>query len=160
MLLPYLDANVERAAPYVFVLVGSSGSNLVEIKKLIASRPKGADLLSRIPAENEYAIPPLILGDRLLVVLSQFKNAGQESGREIREVEKLGLYYIALNSRLADARQLRELAVRAIERMPVEEDRVKYDHLFGAGDPENKAFWMKTLPETEELANRFVTIEN
>ena len=160
MLLPYLDANVERAAPYVFVLVGSSGSNLVEIKKLIASRPKGADLLSRIPAENEYAIPPLILGDRLLVVLSQFRNAGQESGREIREVEKLGLYYIALNSRLSDARQLRELAVRAIERMPVEEDRVKYDHLFGAGDPENKAFWMKTLPETEELANRFVTIEN
>jgi pimeloyl-ACP methyl ester carboxylesterase len=160
VLLPYLDANVERGAHFVFVLAGSSGSNLTEIKKRIASRPKGADLLSRIPAGNEYEIPPMDLGDRLLVVLSQFRQAGREMGREVQAVEKLGLYYIALNSRLANARQLRELAVRAIERLPTGEDRVKYDHLFGAGDPENKAFWMQSLPAAADLANRFVTLED
>jgi hypothetical protein len=160
VLLPYLDAGVDRGKQFVFVLAGSIGANLADIKEQISRRPKGADLLSRIPANNEYEIPSLKLGDRMLVVLSQFKSAGQESGREIREVEKLGLYYIALNSRLTNARQLRELAVRAIERMPHSEDSIKYDHLFGAGDPENKAFWMQSLPATEELANRFVIIED
>jgi pimeloyl-ACP methyl ester carboxylesterase len=160
VLLPYLDAGVDRGARFVFTLAGSSGTGLVEMKEHIASRPKGADLLTRIPAGNEYEIPPMTLGDRVLVVLSQFRQAGREVGREIQAVEKLGLYYVALNSRLANARQLRELAVRTIERLPTGEDRVKYDHLFGAGDPANKAFWMQSLPAASELANRFVTLED
>ena len=160
VLLPYLDATAEGRAQFIFVLAGSSGSSLVEMKKQIASRPKGVDLLSRIPSGNEYEIPPMKLGDRVLVVLSQFRQAGQELGRQIQAVEKLGLYYVALNSRLANARQLRELAVRAIERLPTGEDRVKYDHLFGAGDPDNKAFWMQSLPAAADLANRFVTLED
>jgi pimeloyl-ACP methyl ester carboxylesterase len=160
VLLPYLDASADRGAQFVFVLAGSSGFGLVEMKKHIASRPKGADLLTRIPAGNEYEIPPMNLGDRVLVVLSQFRKVGREVGREIKEVEKLSLYYVALNSRLANARQLRELAVRAIERLPTGEDRIKYDHLFGAGDLENKAFWIQSLPAAAELANRFVTMED
>jgi pimeloyl-ACP methyl ester carboxylesterase len=159
-LLPYLDASADRGAQFVFVLAGSSGSSLVEMKKQIASRPKGADLLTRIPAGNEYEILPMNLGDRVLVILSQFRQAGREVGREVKEVEKLSLYYVALNSRLANARQLRELAVRAIERLPTGEDRVKYDHLFGAGDPENKSFWMQSLPAAADLANRFVTLQD
>ena len=160
LLLPYLDANIDRGAQFVFVLAGSSDSSLTGMKERIASRPKGADLLTRIPAGNEFEIPPMNLGDRVLVVLSQFRQAGREVGREVKEVEKLSLYYVALNSRLANARQLRELAVRAIERLPASEDRVKYDHLFGAGDPENKAFWMQSLPAAADLANRFVTLED
>ena len=160
VLLPYLDANIDRGTQFVFVLAGSSGSSLVEMKKQIASRPKGADLLTRIPAGNEFEIPPMNLGDRVLVVLSQFRQAGREAGRDVKEVEKLSLYYVALNSRLANARQLRELAVRAIERLPIGEDRIKYDHLFGAGDPENKAFWMQSLPAAVDLTNRFVTLED
>ena len=160
VLLPYLDASVDKGAQFVLVLAGSSGSSLSEMKKQIASRPKGADLLTRIPAGNEFEIPPMNLGDLVLVVLSQFRQAGREVGKEIREVEKLSLYYVALNSRLANARQLRELALRTVERLPTGEDRVKYDHLFGAGDPENKAFWMQSLPAAANLANRFVTLED
>jgi len=160
VLLPYLDASTDRGAQFVFVLAGSSGSSLTEIKECITSRPKGADLLTRIPAGNEFEIPLMNLGDRVLVVLSQFRQAGQEVGRQVQAVEKLGLYYVALNSRLANARQLCELAVRTIERLPTSEDRVKYDHLFGAGDPENKAFWMQSLPAAADLANRFVTLED
>jgi pimeloyl-ACP methyl ester carboxylesterase len=160
VLLPYLDASADRSAQFVFVLAGSSGSSLVDMKKQIASRPKGADLLTRIPTGNEYEIPQMNLGDRVLIALSQFRQIGGEIGREIKAVEKLGLYYVALNSRLSNARQLHELAVRAIERLPIGEDRIKYDHLFGAGDPENKAFWMQSLPAAAELSNRFVTLED
>ncbi len=160
VLLPYLDANTDKGARFVFILAGSSGSSLADMKNKIAARPKGADLLTRIPAGNEYEIPPMNLGDRVLVVLSQFRNVGRELGREIKEVEKLGLYYVALNSRLANARQLRELAVRAVERLPTGEDRIRYDHLFGAGDPENKAFWMQSLPAAADLTNRFVRLED
>jgi pimeloyl-ACP methyl ester carboxylesterase len=159
-LLPCLDTAVAKGRPCVFVLAGSSGSSVVEMKERMATWPKGADLLSRIPAWNEYELPSLSLGDRALVVLTQFRQAGREMGREIQSVEKLGLYYIIMNSRLTSARQLRELAVRAVERLPSTEDRVKYDHLFGAGDPENKEFWIKALPEAKDLANRFVTLED
>ncbi len=159
-LLPCLDAAVAKGRPCVFVLAGSSGSSVAEMKERMATRPKGADLLSRIPVWNEYEIPQMSLGDRALVVLTQFRQAGREMGREIPSVEKLGLYYIILNSRLASARQLRELAVRTVERMSSSDDRVKYDHLFGAGDPENKEFWLKALPAAKDLANRFVTLED
>jgi predicted ATPase len=97
-------------------------------------------------------------GDRLLIVLSQLRQAGQERGRDIRAVEKLGLYYVALNERLFNARQLREFAVRAVERVPKTDSRVKYDHLFMPGDPENKAFWTQAQPVAERLVNTFVLL--
>ena len=159
VLLPYMDATVDPQPRLVVVLAGSSGSSLSEMKLHIASRPKGADLLNRIPGTNEYEIPGLSIGDQMLVVLSQFKQAGQEARKDIRAVEKLGLYYVALNARLGSARQLRELAVLAIERVPPGEDRVKYDHLFAPGDPENKAFWMEASGGAADLVNRFVAME-
>ena len=49
MLLPYLDAAVDRGARFVFVLAGSSGASIDELKQGIGSAPQGgADLLSRI----------------------------------------------------------------------------------------------------------------
>jgi hypothetical protein len=160
MLLPYLDASVEQGLPLVFVLAGSGGANLGEIKKRIAARPKGPDLLSRIPASNQYEIMPLSIGDRILVVLSQFREVGKEFNREINSVEKLGLYYVALTPHLANARQLREFAARAIERVPPNDDRVKYDHLFSAGDPENKAFWLQAQPSASGLVNSFAMLRD
>jgi hypothetical protein len=79
---------------------------------------KGKDLLSRIPAENRIVIPPMSFGDRVLIVLSQFAQAGHELGHEINFVEKLCLYYVAPNERLSNARQLHEFAVWAVERVP------------------------------------------
>ena len=158
VLLPYLDAAVERNARFVFVMAGSSGSSVSEMKQRIAARPKGTDMLSRIPGGNEYQIPAMGVGDRVLVALSQFLQAGKEAGKEGQSVEKLGLYFVATTPRLANARQLREFAVRAVERMPLGEDRIKYDHLFGAGDPENKTFWAQSSPVAGDLANRYVAV--
>lgn len=160
LLLPHLDLAVERGARLAVVLAGSSASDLAEMKRRIAARPKGEDLLNRVPGGNEYTIPSLGLGDRLLVTLAQLRRSGGEAGRDVRAVEKLALYYIALTPHLTNARQLRELAVRAVERMPRGEDRVKYDHLFNPGDPENKAFWIQAQPAAGDLVNRFTSIED
>ena len=159
-LLPFLDASVTAEAQFVFVLAGSTGSSLEEMKKEIASRPKGADVLSRIPTGNEYTIPSMGVGDRLLVVLSQFRQAGRQSGREVREVEKLGLYYVALNPRLTNARQLREFAVRCAERVLPGDDRLKYDNLFHPGDRENKLFWTEALQSANTLVDSFLLVED
>lgn len=159
ILLPFLDAAVENGSRSIFILAGSSGYSLDGMKERIASRPKGRDLLSRIPTENEYVIAPMSFGDRILVVMSQFVRAGKASGRDIRAVEKLGLYYIALNSKLANARQLYEFAIRAVERGPRGDDRVKYDQLFVPGDPENKRFWLEVSSVAGDLVNSYTLIE-
>lgn len=159
LLLPYLDAAADRGKPWVFVLAGSGGFSLTGLKEKINLRPKGPDLLSRIPIENQFIIDPMTFGDRLLVVLSQFLSAGREYGREIRAVEKLGLYYVILNTNLVNARQIREFAVRAVQRVPPGEDRLKYDNLFIAGDPENKRFWLEVNAVANDLINKFVSIE-
>jgi hypothetical protein len=124
----------------------------------MASRPKGADLLSRIPNTNEYRIEPMSTGDRLLVAVTHLRGAAREDGFDLRAVEKMALYYVAVDPRLANARQLREFAVRAVERMLPGEDRLKYDHLFSPGNPENKLFWMRSQPHHKALVGHFVAI--
>ena len=42
--------------------------------------------------------------------------------------------------------------------MPAGEDRIKYDHLFSAGDPENKAFWAEVVSAAGDFENRFVAV--
>jgi hypothetical protein len=159
-LMPFLDASATEGARLVFVLAGSSGSSVEEMKKAIASRPKGSDILSRVPTDNEYSIPPMGMGDRLLVVLSQFRQAGNQMGHDVREVEKLGLYYVALNPRLSNARQLREFAVRCAERVLPGDDRLKYDSLFRPGDLENKLFWTQALQSAGALVDSFLLVED
>ncbi len=160
-LLPSLEPPANRRTMRTcFILAGSSGSSLSGMKENIVKRPKGIDLLSRIPPGNEFVIEGLGLGDRLLVVSTQFLSAAREHDRKIDEVEKLVLYYVALNPKLKSARQIRQLAVRCIERMPVGEERIKFDHLFDAGDPENKEFWTRTGSLRSEFVNTFVRLED
>jgi hypothetical protein len=158
-LLPSLEPPTnKKTIRTCFILAGSSSNSLSGMKENIAKRLKGIDLLSRIPPGNEFVIEGLGLGDRLLVVSTQFLSAAREYGRQIDEVEKLVLYYVALNPKLKSARQIRQLAVRCIERMPIGEERVKFDYLFDAGDPENKEFWIRTGPLRNEFVNTFVSV--
>lgn len=159
VLMPYLDANLKESVHIVYVLAGSSGFSLEGMQQRIRERAKGADVLSRLPASNHFTIDPLGFGDRVLVALSQLHAAGAAIGREIRLVEKLALYYIAVNDRLASARQLQEFAAAAAERVPRGDDRVKYDHLFVPGDPENKRFWIDVSNVASELINAYVTLD-
>ena len=157
-LMPFLDVNLERGGGIVFVLAGSSGSTIVEFKDRIRARPKGTDVLSRVPEANGWEIAPMDAGDRILVALSQMLNAAAELDRSIAGVEKLALHYLAAAPHLANARQVREFAVRAVERGSAKSDRIRYDDLFDSGDPDNKHYWASVMPGAEALVNSFVHI--
>ncbi len=159
-LLPSLEPLERNTIRTCFILAGSGGNSLSEMKDRMARRPKGVDFLSRIPSRNEASIPGLALGDKLLVASTQFLRASGERGLQTDEVEKLVLYYVALNPKLNSARQIRDLAIHCIERMPSGEERIKYDYLFDAGDPENKDFWTKTGSLRSEFVNTFVRVED
>lgn len=75
-------------------------------------------------------------------------------------MEELGLYYLILNLNLVNACQIHEFAVRAIQRVPPGEDRLKYDNLFVAGDPENMRFWLEDSNVANDLINKFAIIED
>ncbi|OFW66595.1 MAG: hypothetical protein A2Z12_08135 [Actinobacteria bacterium RBG_16_68_21] len=157
-LLPFLDANVEADRHVVFVLAGSSGESAKDLAQAIEKRPKGKDLLSRTPEPNRFAVDPLGVGDQISVAISQFLGEGANVGRPIRRVEKAALYYLASTPYLSNARQLAEFAARAVRRVPEGEERLKYDHLFGAGDPENKEFWVGMNRDAAELVGRYVEV--
>lgn len=157
-LLPFLDANVESDAHVVFVLAGSSGEALADLSKAIEARPKGKDLMSRTPEINRVSVEPLGVGDQVSVAISEFLRVGAERDLAIRTVEKAALYYLAATPYLSNARQLAEFAARAIRRVPDGEERLKYDHLFGAGDPENKEFWVKMNRDAAELVGSYVEV--
>jgi hypothetical protein len=47
------------------------------MKEQMASRSKGADVLSRIPTTNEYRIEPIDAADRILVALTRVREAAR-----------------------------------------------------------------------------------
>lgn len=123
-----------------------------------ALRAKGTDLMSRTPEGNRFAVDPLDVGDQVSVAISQFLREGTSGGRSIRLVEKAALYYLASTPYLTNARQLAEFAARAVRRVPEGEERLEYDHLFGAGDPENKEFWVGMNRDAANLVGRYVEV--
>ncbi len=159
VLLPYLEPTVPRPYPLVFCLAGSGGNSLSAMKDRLRARPKGEDLLSRIGRGNEFTVDPLGAGDRILVLATQLLEASREEGREIHEIEKFALFYVATHPSLASARQLRSLATQCAQRVPVGEDRIRYDYLFSAGDPENKDFWARSAQDRGPLLNAFLHVD-
>jgi tetratricopeptide (TPR) repeat protein len=157
-LLPHLDLAARAPGARVFVLAGSAGLSLEEMASAIAARPKGSDLLSRVPKGSRWTVPAMTAEDRLIVAVGTLVTAGRTRGSPIGEVEKLALYYIARNPALANPRQLRDFLDRAARRVPPSEDRVRFDHLFDPGDAESKEFWMRARAETPELIDRFVRL--
>ncbi len=157
-LLPFLDANLDPNGHVVYVLAGSSGERVDDLVQAIEARPKGKDLMSRTPEGNRVQVDPLGVGDQISVAMSEFLRASTDRGSSIRLVEKAALYYLASTPYLSNARQLAEFAARAVRRVPDGEERLKYDHLFGAGDPENKAFWVGMHRDAADLVGRYVEV--
>ena len=157
-LLPYLEPPVPRRFATAYCLAGSGGDDLSELTKQIRARPKGSDLLSRIPGGNEFTVASLGAGDKILVSIAQLVLAAQEEGHTVREIEKLALYFLAVHPTFTSARQLRSRATQCALRIPPAEDRIRYDYLFGAGDPENKQFWTDSEPVRTGLQDSFVRV--
>ena len=81
-------------------------------------------------------------------------------GRKSSRWREAGALFRRRYAPLANAGQLPEFAVRAVDRMPPGEDRIKYDHLFGAGDPENKTFWAQSFTVAGDLVNRYLAVRD
>jgi tetratricopeptide (TPR) repeat protein len=157
VLLPYLEPRASQKFRVCFILAGSGGSDMAEFKKIISARPKGKDILSRIPYGNEFTVPPLGIGDRIVVALSNLMVAAKKSHVRLREVDKLALLYIVLNPHLSEARKIGQLAVAALNRIPKGEDRLLYDNLFDLGSTERMEFWQRW--REEGLFNSMVAVE-
>jgi Flp pilus assembly protein TadD len=154
-----LDLNLSEERRAVFVLVGSAPGGLAAMVEAMAARPKGRDLLDRVPAGHRFTLPALSLEDRAVIVASQMLDAAAALGRRVREVERFALYYALVETSLASPRQLRDLAVAAVQNLPPDEVRLRYDDLFYRGDSRNQAFWAAHRAAAEALGGRCVRIE-
>lgn len=159
LLLPHLEPSGPRPHRVAYCLAGSGGRDAAEFRARLAARPKGADLLSRVAAGHEFEVPALGPGDKILVAAVQLIASATAEGRPVREIEKLGLYYIATHPTFSSARQLRALAAHTAQRIPAGEDRIRFDDLFPAGDPENKRFWERSGPVRAGLVDVFLHVD-
>ena len=75
-LMPVLDVNLERGGGIVFVLAGSSGATIDEFKERIRARPKGTDVLSRVPEANGWEIAPMDAGELQLITRAEMQAVG------------------------------------------------------------------------------------
>ena len=152
-----LDLNLEADRQAVFVLVGSHPGGMAAMTEAIRSRSKGTDLLDRVPMNHRFEIPPPTIGDRLAIAAGQILEAARLRSDPVEEVEKLALYYALRDEALQTPRQLRDLAVAAVQNLPPGERRLKYDDLFYRGDTRSKEFWSQN-PAARGLADRFIRL--
>lgn len=154
-----LDLNLEPNRAAVFVLIGSAASGMAGMVRSMGSRQKGQDLLDRVPVGHRFEIPQLELEDRAVIVASQVLEAAAGRGQIVREIERLALYYALKSRDLQSPRQLRDLAVSAIQRVASDDNRLKYDDLFHRGDSRNQEFWVDHSEAAAGLSNTFTRID-
>jgi predicted ATPase len=160
LILPSIETAAAGSLPVVFVLAGSSGPDAGQLQDRMASRPNGADLLEHIPHANVHTIPAMGIGDRVLAAVGQLRDAAADASQPICAVEKMALFYLSAGPRLGSRRQLRDLCARAVGRLLPGEERLRYDHLFNPGNPDNKAFWMQWQAHHRALVGRFVRVDD
>jgi ATPase family associated with various cellular activities (AAA) len=162
--LPLLDLNRSGDRPVVFVLVGSRGDGregmIARMKERPngTERPKGKDLIDRVPGDRRFEIPPTTLKDKGIIVAAHVTEAARLRGARVREIEKMLLYYVLSNQDLTSPRQLSDLARDAVQRMSIKDDRLRYDNLFEDGDTRNQRFFAAHLDAANQLSGVFVRI--
>lgn len=154
-----LDLNLQPDRQATFILIGSHPKGLEAMVAAMTARSKGKDMLDRVPVSRRFQIPAPTLEDRAVIVASQVLDAAGQRGEPVDEVERLALYYALTDDSLQTPRQLRDLAVAAVQNLPSGERRLKYDDLFFRGDSRSKQFWVQHQAAAEELTNVFVRLE-
>lgn len=157
-LLPHLLPTSKRKFKICFILAGSGDGSIDKMKEKIESKNKGTDCLNRIPDDNHYTIPTPNIGDRFLTIASQLLNKSKDRF-EINRIDKLALLYILTNPKYSSLRQIEQLVISAVQRVPYGEDRMNYDALFEYGDLVNKEFWLQAKTYDSKLFNSFLHIK-
>jgi SAM-dependent methyltransferase len=158
VLYGFLDLNELKQLDHgnkVFVLIGSTQPNFEALKNEIVGRKKGSDMLRRVP--HQESIPPLEMGDKLVVVLSELRKKAIASNRTVSAVEKLALLYILIDLHKFNAGELADFIAPAIARMPIGDDHLKLRDLFDRDNQEKQfKFWRKE----EKTVNNFLYIRD
>ncbi len=155
-----LDINYAQKRKIVFILIGSSSNGLRQMSMEMSNRSKGKDLLDRIPVSNRFEIPGLVLGDQIIIAVSHFFNAFKERGKILTEVDKFALYYILSSNDVRTPRQIRELAISAVDRISDSSSGVLYSDLFYRGDRRLQDFWTSNITAVNLLGDESVIINN
>jgi hypothetical protein len=150
--------NTEASRHVVFVLVGSSGKGINNLVQRISERPKGKDLMDRIPTPNRFEIPAALEEDRLVVFVKQALLAARAKIQDLSAVERLALYYVLSRPDLASPRQCAEAAKAAVGRMDARDARLRYDHLFRPGDQELMEFYATHITAAQSLRGTFTDV--
>lgn len=133
----------------VYVFAGSLKTGFNEMKRHIQTRPKGPDLLDRVPEHNQFEIPAASAGDLLCVFCKQLALKAATMNRKIISIDKLALCWILLNQGLRSPRRLSDLAGQVLSRL--NESHIRLEHFFDTGEPEIREFLMRN----ESLIERF-----
>lgn len=153
-----LDWNTRENRHIVFVLAGSGGNGLNGMIGGIRNRPRGADLIDRIPESRRFEIPGSDNEDRLIIFAKQALLAADARHQEVREIERLVLYYVLKSELLSTPRQLTEFAKAAVGRMERADSQLLYDHIFRVGDRRRMEFWVQNLEYATRLQSTFVWV--
>jgi hypothetical protein len=155
-----LDWNKQEDLHIVFILVGSGSRGINGLTHVIQNRPRGIDLVDRIPEANRFEIPVLVENDRILVFAQQILLAATKKQQNVSEIDRLALYYVLKSEALITPRQIEELAKQSIARMDASDGRLQYDHLFRIGDRERMDFWTKNMQVATNFSGTFVQLSN
>jgi hypothetical protein len=126
----------------VFVLIGSKKSGLDQMIKGIGKRPKGNDLVDRVPERNRFEIPAMSAGDRAIVMATQTLIAAGSRDPTIDRLDKLAAYYVLIRNNRTP-RQVTEMIKQAMRNLPAGETSLAYDYFFKRSDPRQYAFWTR-----------------
>jgi hypothetical protein len=134
----------------VFVLIGSTPPGRESMIAGMKARFKGQDLLDRVPAQDHFDIPPMSVGDRIIVVATQIGVAARAHAVKVDGIDKFAVYF-ALSERFQTPRQISQLISPAVGRMPREESVLHYTDLFVRKDVRAQDFWAANKAAADAL---------
>ena len=149
----YLEENLQRAHPLVFVMAGSAPNGIDSMIKGIEARFKGPDLISRIfDSDTRYCLPEHKMGDILIIFATRSMLHAKRLGRKIQGINKAVAYFLLRNVNYHRPRQLDELALRTVLRMTEDDEVMHFGHLFDPTDTNQYRFWHSHADSLDELA--------
>lgn len=158
-----LETIDRKTKSVVFVLIGSTGGNLFGLERHIHGRQKGPDLLTRISPFEKVEVPPLTLGDRMVIFCKNLRdNIVPPQGSDL-SVEKLLLLFVLLRPELGTPRALKKCAEAIAENIRRPSRFVTLVDLFGIRDILDYKLLRDFLvagrsQETEEFENSFIRL--
>jgi len=97
--------------------------------------------------------------DKIVIVAGALFDASRSRNQVVTDIEKFGLYFVLRNEELRSPRQLRDFATDAVQRMPIDESRLRYEDMFHVGDRRTYEFWARNQMIAQEFSDLYVRID-